>query len=709
MKNSLRYILLLAIVILTGAYFEIEAQNQPDYLNRGLEAKNAGEYETALETWFEARQELDEPNLQLSVEYLRLVTEKKMRDYYKMAFSMYQWGLSAKEVEPNQAALADEINRLTPITESEKVDYWEELLDNKDPHLYTELIYFWEELNVLPTNNYNSRLLEHWERIAFAVENYGDENREPYGTDIRGDYYVKFGPPNKAGKLDLLITRNDVISVFSNLSAYNITDSQRDLRSSTFASDFNVRFDDREITDRIFEYQPTGKAHIWSYDTISNEGDFNQKLIFRETPAGDFERVNVIDDLIPSTAFLNKSFEFEDRQRSTGNLMQLIYYQRLSSFDKDFASIYSSMESDLYSTLPPEIFTSSGFNFKWLNKARAERNIAQAPRVISTDLRAASEIPLDVYQYRMLNDDDEPIFVTYVENQPLNAFYLDVVNNDQDLRNERDSFLDDIEKWRVDRLSSTEFSDELISAQKLNNYQLSNTLHLKSEDQQLIGRSYVHPTLVIDEDDHSIPSIAAFEIPYIKANTQQIFFSELKNNDENSNPARESTLPKNLRGFGQKSIPQPDHWDMSKNNLLVSDLIIGFQKHEELEEIDLFPFIVSNDRKIPSDEPLIIHFEAYQLASDEQGMSQFEVDYNFTKTGSFLGLFDSTIEGISNTIVYDHDANRFAESLELQTTGMEPGEYKLSFTVTDKINGQSVKREVSFEVIEREEFYVSDL
>ena len=702
---------LLAVVIclLTGSIFTSTAQTQSDYLHQGLEAEQAQEYEKALEIWFDARQDLDIPSFQISTEYLRVVTEQELRDYYPMAFAMYQWGSSAEAIAPNRDALADEISRIAPITEEEQTEYWKTLLKDENPDLYREIEFFWEDLNSLPINNYNPRLLEHWERIAYARENFTAQEIEPYGTDIRGDFYVKYGAPNKKGVLDLDISRGDVENAFSNLSVLRTSSTSQNNRSSTFTrSSQRMSRDNLDVTDKIFELQQRGKAHIWSYDAGTEADELNVKLIFREKQNGEIERVRVIDDLIPSSAFNASGFEYQQRQRPVGNLMQWIYYQRLQGFDSEYASILSSMEADLFSTLPPQTFTSSGLNFKMLNRARADRELKQAPNVISTDFHAAYNIPMEIHQYRMLNEENEPVFITYIENRPLDAFYLDVIHNNANLQEKHEEYLDDIENRRFDTQKSSGTDQELIADDYLQHYQLRNTIDLRDRDQTLVSRSHINPVLVVDEEDYSTPSVSVFEIPYLENETEQIFYSELRNLNQDSNPAMESTLPKNLRGLGQMRIEQPDHWDMQEDNLLVSDLIIGFQKHDELEEIDIFPFIVSNDRKIPSDKPMIIHFEAYQLGTDDQGLSRFEVDYSFSTVSRFFNLFGSELEGISSTLTYEHDENRFSESLELQTTDMAPGKYDLSFTVTDRITGDSVERNIRLEVIDNSEFYVTE-
>ena len=676
------------LLIFTGSFSLVAAQNHSDYLERGLHAEQNGDYETALDIWFRARQDLGNPNLEIATEYLRVTTEQDLKKYYQMAYAMYLWGLSAESIEHNSDALLSEIDRLRPITSGERYNRWRTMLSEGNPEIQQDIISFWNEINILPLSSYNPRVIEHWNRIAYAREQFSGDSAEPYGTDIRGEFYVKYGPPNRKGTIDLEITVGDIYPILSNIP--EITGTQLTERSNS-------------VLDATNQYIRGGTVHIWIYDTTTESEDLELTLYFREKPNGEFEREYTIDDLIPSSAF-------GSRKNSAGTIAQMVYYNRLRTLDPQFATIHSSMESDLYfSETSVNESIRTGRNFKFLNRAKAQSALKYSPAIASTDFKTVSEIPLDIHQYRALNEDNEPILITYVQNRPMRAFYLDITQSQPGNRDLISKQINNLEQDPL-QVSSSELTEpEVIEVgDYINNYRLRNTLHLRTPGRELLSSTSHAPVLVINEEDEDTPSVSVFEIPHLGNNYEQIFYSELRNNDPESSPLFETSLPANLRGLGIKRLKQPDHFDLEPGKLFASDLIIGFQKNEELLADDRFPFIVSNDGIIPQREPLVVHFEVYQLGLDDRNFSRFEVDYEFRSVSRFFNLFGRSVEGISSTLSFEHDSDRFVESLEIETGNLGPGEYDLNITVNDMVTDQTVKRTVRFEIAETDELSLSN-
>lgn len=687
MKNLLFPLFFFATVLLvTGTVSTTIAQDHSDYLETGLNAEQSGNYETALEIWFQARQDLENPSLKIATEYLRVATEQDLNKYYQMAYAMYLWGLSAESIDQNYNDLALEIERLKPITSDRIYNRWRSMLSDADPNVQGEILKFWNDINILPLANYNPRIIEHWARIAYARENFAAGEADPYGTDIRGVFYVRYGPPNKQGKMDLEISLADIQTIRANLNVFTGTAYEIENSSLLDAVETNTR---------------AGTAHIWIYDTEEESEDLNLTLVFREMLNGEFERIIVIDDLILSSAFRGSG--------ETGRMIQMVYYNKLRTFDPQFASIYFSMESDYYSDEPAVRSIRSGKNFKFLNRARAQSALKFAPPIASTDRKTVSDIPIDIRQYRALNEHNEPILITYVQNRPMEAFYLDIIRSREGFGEKQ---AEQLEKLEADPLHATALTpsdlETIVADDYINNYQLRNTLHLRSPENALLTSATLTPVLVINDEDEHTPSVSVFDIPHLGSNHKQIFFAELRNNDPESTPYWKTSLPNNLRGLGSKRLYQPDHFTVEPGKLLASDLIIGFQKHEELLADDRFPFIVSNDGIIPQGEPLVVHFEVYQLGLDDRNFSLFEVEYEFRSVSRFFNLFGRSVEGISSTLTFEHDNDRFVESLEIETGNLGPGEYDLNLTLNDKITDQTVKRSVRFELVEEDASFLTD-
>ena len=132
----------------------------------------------------------------------------------------------------------------------------------------------------------------------------------------------------------------------------------------------------------------------------------------------------------------------------------------------------------------------------------------------------------------------------------------------------------------------------------------------------------------------------------------------------------------------------------------MSDLILGYQKMEQTNHQSFFDFVAANDRRIPEGENLVIHFELYELLTDSAGMSHFEVEYEITPKSGLLGWIKKKRDKFNITLEFDNFGNRFAESLEIDVTELEPDEYQLTWIVTDLESGRIQEEQIHFEVFE---------
>jgi len=190
-------------------------------LQKGFDLVEMEEYEKALEIWGTAFTELEDPSFAIGREYISVATEHQLENYYKTASSIYLWGLSAETIEVNKDALQQELNMLRPLLGQDTFEIWEKLYQSNNPELYNELRLFWQDVNPLPQRIYNPRLIEHWERIGFAKNNYARRNDPPYNTDDRGVAYVKYGEPYRIIEGILQAPRGKVSAVCSQLRLCN--------------------------------------------------------------------------------------------------------------------------------------------------------------------------------------------------------------------------------------------------------------------------------------------------------------------------------------------------------------------------------------------------------------------------------------------------------------------------------------------------------
>ncbi|MGF1671691.1 MAG: GWxTD domain-containing protein, partial [Balneolaceae bacterium] len=629
---------LLLILIFLFSSPCVQYLSDEELVRRGLELEQQGKPEAALELWQGAAGQLEVPFLALATEYLRVATEHELQAYYRSASALYQWGLSGRDekvVEKNREALREELTRLEPLfgrkgNKTNTFKQLERLLSENNPIIFEELRIFWERLDLTPGRLYNERLIEHWQRIAHARKHFTRKNDPPYGTDERGVAYVKYGPPHRKADGILRAPRQKVINLCRQLGSCN---------------------DEELMADVIFDLQTRPYYEIWIYNRPEAEMRYNLLMIFGDKPAGGFDRIDVIEELIPSRAFtFTDRFNFLSLRRQAaglgqsfeefltpGMILQWLYYEQLATTDFFFADRYSEIIF-AYDRADP----GSGDVGKYQGPAEEQRareltreNLAKAPSELSTYADEFPSIPLEIYQYRLLDDEDDPVFVTFFESSPMQAVLGDVTAN-QD----------------VMMAGSGDESEDTAGEQLFSWYRLTHGLQLRDGRWQLLSQSRQSPSVVLDPEENT-PSTSVFVIPYLKETASQVFYAELENLHPDSRPVAESLFPEQLRARHKLELPLPDPLPVTPGELIAGDLILGYQKAGQPPEDVLFDFVVSNRREIPEGENLVVHFEVYQLQTDASGIARFEVDYEIRPRGGLFGWTKTKLDEFSITLGFE--------------------------------------------------------
>ena len=76
------------------------------------------------------------------------------------------------------------------------------------------------------------------------------------------------------------------------------------------------------------------------------------------------------------------------------------------------------------------------------------------------------------------------------------------------------------------------------------------------------------------------------------------------------------------------------------------------------------------------------------------------VEYEITPKSGLLGWIKKKRDKFNITLEFDNFGNRFAESLEIDVTELEPDEYQLTWIVTDLESGRIQEEQIHFEVFE---------
>lgn len=690
MKNLILSLYLLFPILVFSQSPGIQ-QNCESWIEKGHMAINNQEYEQALVIWADTRTQLAEPCLAVSVEYISLVTEQEMKPFYEMAYSMYAWGLSSENIELNAIALQGEIEHLKHIAEIEEYRRWQQLLREKNNVLFSEIQDFWDRKNYIPDFNYNPRLLEHWERIAYIKSNFAGDDIRKALADPRAAIYLRFGEPDNGRQIMDLSIQPDEIDQF--VSGWVAMQGGSPMRAQTLIGD---------ISDRIMEFEQQTEIEMWRYHSSRVNSMRDLTLFFQKQEDGSYERISTLHNLIPRRAYGRQlvsrtaTISYEQQQRTAqspvsitpGLVMQYLYHAKLRSVDPYFANRTALMEDQFYrfsenfqspdNDDPIELVLISsayfGQELYFRDRYRAEQYLASAETEISNSREYLPEIPIEVYQYRMLDEHNRPVYATFVESNPIPAMYADYTS------------------WDINHSAiEGDFTSMVLDYWDV--YSLKHIIQRRDASGLPLGQIEHEAAIITDGD---APGTSVFMIREIIEPARHFVFARLDNKLSPESLLLAAVNPVQLRGLGLKEFKQPPHFEAGLNTLTASDLIIGYSRDLEAKDDLLFPFIVSNQKVIPHGENLAVHFEVYHLETNEQGFSRFEVDYSITSRSGFLNLFRKDVIDGKMNLSFEHMGNRFAESLELVTYGLQPDTYQLEFKIHDLQSGESVSRTVQF-------------
>lgn len=659
--------LLFALFFLCFASVQAQPSTEAALLQKGHQLEKEGRYQEALQVWSSAFVEFDSPGLAVGREFIRLATARSMRDQYETASSIYLWGLTADQIEPNRQALQQELLMLKPLVERSLYKKWERLMEAGDADLYRELRLFWQLADPTPATQYNERLIEHWERIAHARKHFDRKQDSPYGTDDRGLVYVQYGSPDRKVDGRLHITRGEVASVCSQLRLCNSE------IMPTVAMDLH--------THPYYE--------IWIFDRPNMDMEFDLVLIFGDKARGGFGKVETVEDFIPSRAFsLSNRFNSPSpgtgannpgEKMTPGMVLQWLYYEKFSTTDFFFANRFGELgfQWDRADKSDPRLGKHQGPVQQERSKMITRRNLNHAPPEMSTYLRELPSIPLQEFYYRLLDEKNRPIAVTFLESRPAKVFWEDLGRNQEVLFPH----------------------DTLRVEEALAHYELVNGLQLLGRDGEVIS-SYRMPAELPLDIRADQPAGSVFTVPYTTPIQNVILYAELYNHHPDTQPKAETSFADGLRGLGRLESELPEPLSADSENLQMADLILGWQMRDDAPDDALFPFVVANDREIPEGQALAIHLEIYHLQKGGHELTDFTIDYSVRPVRRMEWLRNREQE-FSLTLHQETVEERFVENLEIQTRDLQPGRYILQLKTSDNRSGQTVEREIGFRVVER--------
>jgi len=674
------------VLLMLGFYYRgSTAQDSLSILERGQKASENDQWRKALTIWGTARDSAQDPQTidpRIGLKYIALAARHQMLNFYEHATEMYLWALSGRNLDQFEEVYDNEIQRLKPLISNKKYKKWRRALKDRDPMFLEEMQAFWFKMDPTPDSKQNERLLEHWERIAYAKEHFTRNNSTVYGTDDRGPIYIKYGKPDRV-KEGLFsynrfqvedwarsITSLNPPAVPSSSGANNFMSSGGESTMSPservqnqmnkmFMENYTVKW----LTKYAQLYHSFPSYEIWVYKQMDEQTNENVVYIFGEPgEAGRFGIRKSLEEMIPRQAF-RKTPRFVGNSPATpGLLLQLMLYEDASIADEYFARAFHNLESRIFNLngFSPSI----SFEARSHNESNLFRLQSQAPDEVSTYRENLPEIKIEQKQYRLLNEHNQPYLATFVYSKPQKVYMFNTMAHPNKPRSD---------------------------------FKLTHMFQIRNKNWRVVTEGMDAPNVYMGEDlDHSIPSQSLFFIPDISPDFHQIITAKFTGPNTGE---RHGIFPGELKALGKLQTNQPVPLDNDLSKIQMGDVILGFGKIGETSKKYPFPFVVSPANEIPEKQNMVIHFEVYHLKFNADDKNHFILDYKVLPI-NWLGRAKRRAEKVSLTLNFESNHSYYKEDLEVETKDFEPGKYELRLKATDFETGQEIKQNIRFKVVE---------
>lgn len=665
------------------------AQLQSPY-QQGLEQLYRGHVDEALSIWESNYEEYDRVDARIGFEYIRIITEREFDDRFETATEMYYQALMKGSGVNSRIAIRQEIERMKAIVGDGIYRQWTEWWEADNRKLQPDMRGYWIQLDPTPSRTVNERLIEHWQRIAEARKRYTKNSSTIYGTDDRALLYVRYGEPDRTQSGILTLQDMNVKPWLERQLIQRDDRMREDLEmSQVYDGDMPLPYSAMQVETLefvMYENHRYPEYEIWFYDDIATEGEEPVPFIFgTNIRNGQFELRTSVDDFIPELAFNTDAF----REREMSNftragitpalMLQLLYYEQLSAIDPFFEGRLNKLR-DRVLEQGRDAFTGLDLDFRKESAELIRQRTLMAPQQISTIESRIPTIPVNVYQYRFLDENQNPYLVTFLESEPRDAFLIDFSRNRPE-----GIYLDDIRHAE----SVTEMAP---------NYALEHSLQKYDSDWNIESKDTDQPSFDLQRDEFKPGALSVFRSTH-QHRGQRSVSAELQNHDEDSKSlALDTPYPKSTRGLGSIHYREPEPLQSHPDSLQLADIVLGYELHDDRVG-QMFPFTVANNQTIPWQETLVLHFEVYNLEVQPNGFSRFELTYRILPVDDSGEVLTDQTEFIL-TLNFTSEENRLIEDLEIETADLSPGLYDLRLQITDVHTQQAKDRVTRFEVIE---------
>ncbi|PWN05247.1 GWxTD domain-containing protein [Rhodohalobacter mucosus] len=660
-------------------------QNNTDSYLVGKKAAADGNYREAAENWISYADSLSSPEYRVGHELILMVTGHRLTDYYERTSQIYLKGLEDPDInDEERKLLLNDLYYIKSMLGRREENTVRDQIEARNPDIYRFFQNFWRNKSLTPSDPYNERLMEHWERVNFALENYSTVARAPY--DDRGDIYVRFGEPQRK--------RDGIFMYNPGFANYLVATRMDDGRGYGSALDNAVNTTAYLNTlYRVVDYHQYPAFEVWVYYGLSNTPD-NSVFLFGNLYGGaQMSLKQSVDDFIPSAAYstternntvsMNMIEEetetttssnggdddtetdvlFESAETGVGNpeqippalILQMMYYRQLASLDPFFSGRYEEM-LNRYENTSMRLSRSIARQFQQTNAAQTLITKRGMPEEKSSTGNFIYELDTSIHAYRFADENLNPVLRLYAEED------MDEVITFEELKKRND-------------MGDIRYGD----------YRLVRTVRLMDDNTTAVSEHSFSSGF--DSTGVNALTEEIVEIPYEEESSSVELITELYDETEGgrSEILENSTVRKNLKGVGRSNTPVAEF--TRKDGFFISDVIIGYVSNDEEER-----FSIAHDRIIPEDSILRIYYEAYNLPVDESGLYTYALTYRLKRDRSLMGRIIRFGGGSETSMTVDNttDTSRFDQYLEIVSDQLKNGSYTLELYFTNPSSGEEL-------------------
>lgn len=594
---------------------------EPDSYELGLEQKDRGNWQTALQTWLAAsdslqKQDVSDPRIGMA--FIQLVTEQKATDYYQQASKIYFRGFSHFDLHVFKEAIGVEIERIRPLLTNTEGEGWRDLLEREDSALGREITSFWIRKDPIPTTEINERLIEHWERIAYMRANLNLDETTVYGTDDRGLVFIKYGVPERkySGKLGI--------------------------------DQFEIMrwFDDFLLRQEIQRFNNMPDFELWLYDNL-RKGSTTPFLFGKKAGFGKYGLRYGLEDLIPERAFRRRSSK-TTTGILPGAILQLMYYRELINVDKFYSERYRELES------------------LWIN-ARATGRQSPSYDVIRGLVSHYHSVDKFTAEFKYLPEDRTDAFegleklylnhklFRYLDRQRQPALSVTIVSSDEPI--------------------DKDFGERFFKRAEKTRFKNRHVLIIHNENQRMLDPILNYPD--VHGYNTSVFTVEHDPLFMYTVTAEKVIL------DVRKAELQESDLPDTAKVIGIRSVvldaePLVAGFEVFE----VSDAIVGTAALPDLADSGIYPFKTMPVDPVKSSS-VQVYWQFYNLKLNSKGKGKLRVEYQLQAIRK-KGKVDKKTEFLKRTFEHEFATRDGDYLFTVDISRLKPARYELILKVTDR-------------------------